>query len=420
MPDTTGSDENPSHETDSAPTEDFATLFAASEAQTRQTRVSVGDLVSGRVIAIGQNAAFIAIGGKGEATIDLGEFRDSATGEVKLALDDKVEATVIDDGSRSGTVTLKRVLGRGGHVSAELEQALASRVPVEGIVTREVKGGFEVQIGSSRAFCPGSQIDRRRGPERVPGSEYIGQRFLFRVVKVENNGRNIVVSRREILDEEAAIEAAQTWARIQVGAVLQGRVTSVRDFGAFVDLGGVEGLIHISEIGYGRVRHPSDVLAPNQPVEVQVLRVDEPGEKGRRQIALSLKALAMDPWVSAAETFAPGTMVAGTVRRLEAFGAFVEIAPGIEGLVHISKITLDRRLAHARQALSVGQPVEVMVLTIDPQQRRLSLSMVEQARQAQEQEIATERREHEALIARTNQQKSFGSLSELLQRPRRS
>jgi len=193
-------------------------------------------------------------------------------------------------------------LGRGGHLPAELEQAMAHRIPIEGLVTGENKGGFEVQIGGVRAFCPGSQIDRRRPGERVPAAEYIGQRFRFRVTRIDAGGRNVVVSRRELLEEEAEAQAAQTWETLRVGATMRGTVTNIRDFGAFVDLGGIEGLIHISELGYGRVNHPSDVLQVGQPVEVHVLKVEEP-QPGRRQIGLSLKALAADPWSTARAHF---------------------------------------------------------------------------------------------------------------------
>src|SRR5262249_18406154 len=162
--------------------------------------------------------------------------------------------------------------------------------------------------------------------------------------------RNVVVTRRQLLEEEAAQQAAQTWEQLRVGAVMRGTVSAVRDFGAFVDLGGVEGLIHISELGYGRVAHPSEVLQVGQEVEAQVIRCDpQPGEGGggRRRVALSLKALAADPWSTVRERFPVGTTVPGIVRRVEQFGAFVEIAPGVDGLVHVSKLALDRRLSHA-------------------------------------------------------------------------
>jgi small subunit ribosomal protein S1 len=402
-------------EENSTPAEnDFAAMFAASEADGAQRQqITVGELVRGRVMAIGQATAFVAIGGKGEATIDLAEFRDPASGALTLAIGDQLEATVLDDGSESGAIVLKRTLGRGGHIPAELEQAMAHRIPIEGLVTGENKGGFEVQIGGVHAFCPGSQIDRRRPGERVPAAQYIGQRFLFRVNKIESGGRNVVVSRRELLEEDAAVQAAQTWEKLHVGAVVQGTVTNIREFGAFVDLGGVEGLIHISELGYGRVNHPSEVLQVGQVVEAQVLKIEEAGT-GRRQVGLSMKALAADPWSTARERFPVGTTVRGTVRRVEAFGAFVEITPGLDGLAHISKLTLDRRLSHARQAVNVGQEVEVTVLAVDPEKRRVSLSMIEHAREARDAAVAAERAEEHATVAQANQRQTLGTFADLL------
>jgi small subunit ribosomal protein S1 len=406
----------PSAKQPAAPEDDFATLFAASEsAATGRRNWSAGDLVSGRVIAVGQNSAFVAIGAKGEAELDLAEFRDPQSGAVTIAVGDLIEATVTDDGSKSGSVTLKRTLGRGAHVSEELMQAQANGVPVEGLVSGEVKGGYEVQIGHLRAFCPGSQIDFRRGERRPPDASYIGQRFQFRVTKIESGGRNIVVSRRQLLEEEAAAQAARTWEQITVGAVLQGRVTSVRDFGAFVDIGGVEGLIHVSELGYGRAEHPSEVVQEGQVVEAQVIRVDEVANAaGRRQVALSLKALARDPWETIGERFSVGTTVAGVVRRLEQFGAFVEIAPGIDGLVHVSKIVLDRRIAHPRQVLNIGDQVEVTIVGIDTAKRRISLSMIEKARNAKDAASAAEQAEEKAELAKQNAPAKLGTLADLL------
>src|SRR2546428_9333740 len=181
--------------------EDFAALFAASEGKrTRERRVAAGDVVRGRVIAVGATYAFVAVGGKAEATIELGEFRDSATGELQLREGDEIEATVIDDGARSGSIVLKRVAGRGGHVPGELEQAYAHGIAIEGVVTGENKGGYDVQIGSVRAFCPGSQIDRRR----VEGAPYVGQRLRFPITKLEAGGRHGVGSRPPLLQEEGA------------------------------------------------------------------------------------------------------------------------------------------------------------------------------------------------------------------------
>jgi small subunit ribosomal protein S1 len=398
--------------------ENFAAMFAASEAAESQHRkIEVGDVVRGRVIALGSATAFVGIGGKGEATIDLAEFRNPETGECALVVGDELEATVVDDGGGSGSVVLKRTLGRGGHVPAELEQALTHRIPVEGLVTAEVKGGFEIQLGAVKAFCPGSQIDRRRGGERIPSAQYIGQRFRFLVTKVENGGRNVVVTRRQLLDEEAAEQAASTWERLHVGAVVRGTVSSIRDFGAFIDLGGVDGMVHISELGHGRVGHPSEVLQVGQEVEAQVIKCDpQPAEGGRRQIGLSLKALAADPWTTVAERFPVGKSVPGVVRRVEQFGAFVEIAPGLDGLVHVSKLVLDRRVSHARQAVNVGQPVDVTVIAVDLEKRRIGLSMIEQARSARDAATTRDRDDEQVAVAKVNERQKLGTLADLLKK----
>src|SRR5438046_4788199 len=372
--------------------EDFAALFAASEGKRpRERRVAAGDVVRGRVIAVGATAAFVGVGGRAEATTELGEFRDPATGEVQLHEGDETEATVVDDGTRSGTLLLKRVAGRGGHVPGELEQAFANGIPVEGLVSGENKGGYDVQIGSVRAFCPGSQIDRRRSP----GAQYVGQRFRFRITKLEAGGRNVVVSRRQLLEEEASQQARVVWAELRVGAVVAGTVTSLRDFGAFVDLGGVDGLIHVSELGYGRASHPSDVLQVGQRVEAQVVKLEPDPKGGRGRVALAVRALAPDPWATAAERFPVGASVSGTVRRLEQFGAFVELTPGIDGLVHVSRLALDRRVSHPRQIVSIGDTVDVTVVELDPGKRGIALSVVERAAQAQDAAEVEERRENE-------------------------
>lgn len=399
----------------SSPQEDFSALFAASERETTTGKIAVGDRVLGKVVAVSQSTLFVAVGDKAEATIDAAEFRDPATGELRIGIGDRIEATVVDDGARSGSPVLRRTMGRGGHITAELEQALENALPIEGIVTAEVKGGFEVQIGTVLAFCPGSQIDSRRGGERVAGSAYIGRRFPFRVHRIEHGGRNIVVSRRALLEAEAELEAVRTWERLRVDAVLSGTVTAVRDFGVFVDLGGVEGMIHISELGYSRVDHPGEVIEVGQTVEVKVIKIaDETDGRGRRQIGLSLKALAVDPWTNVEERFPVGANAEGTVRRLESYGAFVELAAGVDGLVHVSKITAERRLAHARQVLEIGQTVGVTVLAVDPAHRRISLSMVARAEQERTASERAERVEQRDALERLNQSRSLGTFGDLL------
>jgi small subunit ribosomal protein S1 len=399
--------------------DDFAALLAASETdRPRARRLAAGDVVRGRVIAVGASAAFVAVGGKAEATIDLGEFRDPTTGEVTLREGDEIEATVVDDGSRSGSIVLKRVAGRGGHVPGELEQAYAHGIAVEGVVTAENKGGYEVQLGGVRAFCPGSQIERRR----TEGAQWVGQRLRFRITKLEGGERNVVVSRRQLLEEEAATQARAVWATLEVGAVVTGTVTSLRDFGAFVDLGGVEALIHVSELGHGRPTHPSEVVQVGQRVEAQVVKLEPDPAGGHGRVGLSLRALAPDPWTTVAERFPVGTSTRGVVRRLEPFGAFVELAPGLDGLVHVSRMALDRRVSHPRQLVAAGDAVEVTVVELDPAKRRIGLSMVEGARRAKEAAETEERRDTERVLAEGSAPGSLGTLGELLARtkpPRR-
>jgi small subunit ribosomal protein S1 len=396
--------------------EDFAALLAASEASgKREKRIVAGDLVRGRVIAVGATTAFVAVGGKAEAAIDVGEFRDAATGEIRLAEGDEIEATVVDDGSSSGTITLKRVAGRGGHLPGELEQAFAHGIAVEGLVTGENKGGYDVQLGSIRAFCPGSQIDRRRGD----AAQYVGQRFQFRITKLDGKARNVVVSRRQLLEEDAAAQGAATWAELREGAVVTGTVTSIRDFGAFVDLGGIDGLIHVSELGHARVTTPADVLTVGQRIQAQVVKLEpsaEPGRPGR--VGLSLRALAPDPWATVRERFPVGVSVRGVVRRLEAFGAFVELAPGLDGLVHVSRMALDRRVAHPRQVVSSGDEIDVTIVEIDLVKRRIGLSMVEHERQAKDSAEAEERRDTEAHLAKEGADGPMGTLGDLLSKSR--
>ncbi len=395
--------------------DDFAALLDASEKTARRERVRIGQVVRGRVIAVGATSAFVAVGGKAEGAIDVNEFRDPETDAVMLAEGDEIEATVVDDGTRSGSIVLKRVAGRGGHLPGELEQAFANGIPVEGVVTGENKGGFDVQLGSVRAFCPGSQIDRRR----TEGAQYVGQRLRFRITKLDPRGRNVVVSRRQLLEDEAAAQATATWSALREGAIVSGTVTSLREFGAFVDLGGVDGLIHVSELGHARVTNPGDVLAVGQRIDAQVVKL-EPASGGKPgRVGLSLRALAPDPWSRVRERYPVGTTVRGVVRRLEQFGAFVELEPGIDGLVHVSRLVLDRRIAHPRQAVSIGDEVEVTIVDVDLAKRRIGLSMVESAKRAKDAAELEDRRDTEAHLAKEGVGQSLGTFADLLARTRR-
>jgi small subunit ribosomal protein S1 len=231
-----------------------------------------------------------------------------------------------------------------------------------------------VQVAGVRAFCPASQVDLRFIDDL---KELVGQRLDFRITKLEGGRRpNLVLSRRAILEEEQRQRALETRAQLTEGAVLAGTVTSLKDYGAFIDIGGIEGMIHVSELAHGHVKHPNEILSVGQPVEVSVLRIEPPRDaKSRERIALSIRALARDPWSDAEQDFAVGSQVRGTVSRLQPFGAFVELAPGIDGLVHISELGAGRRIGHPSEVLQVGEQVDATVLGVDLERRRISLSL---------------------------------------------
>lgn len=362
--------------------DDFAKLLEeyegpdAGRAKKRRREPSVGDEVRGRVISIGRDAAFVDIGAKSDGVVELSQLRD---GEGKLTVKegDELVATVVEVGGPSGAVVLRRVGGRGPEGRAELEQAFAHALTVEGVVAAVNKGGVDVTIAGVRAFCPISQLDLVRVDDAAP---YVGQKLQFRITRYEAGGRNLnlVVSRRVLLEEAQAVRAAETRGTLAVGSVVRGRVTAIKDYGAFVDVGGIEGMLHVSELGFQRVQHPKDVLTVGQEVEVQVLKIEKSDDPRRpERVALSLKSLERDPWAEAAARFGEGATARGRVTRLESFGAFVEVAPGVEGLVHVSELGRGRPLRHAREATKVGATLDVVVLTIDVDKRRLSLGLVD-------------------------------------------
>ena len=343
---------------------------------------NVGQKVSGKVLSITGDQIFVDLGTKSEGMIEAAQLRN-AEGQLTVKVGDSLDAIVTAIDPESGVIVLRKKAsgGRGGHqeVATELRQAFQYGMPVEGLVTGINKGGAEVQVYGMRAFCPLSQLDLRyvENPQ-----QFIGQRLKFKVARIEEGGRNrrpdIVLSRRALLEEEAQAKAAELRARLQIGAVLKGRVTSLTTYGAFVDLGGLEGLLHVSEIGYSRLADPREALSVGQEIEVQVIKIEKgKDEKRPERISLSRRALERDPWRDAADRFPEGSVLPGRVMRLESFGAFVELAPGLEGLVHVSELGAGRRLNHAREAAQVGQDVKVRVLNVDPVKRRISLSMAE-------------------------------------------
>ncbi|MDQ3341033.1 MAG: 30S ribosomal protein S1 [Myxococcota bacterium] len=348
--------------------EDFASMLAELEGnKSKKKKVKTGDIVSGKIISIGQTSVFVDVGGKAEGHLDRSQVSD-AEGKLLVKVGDTVEARVVGD--EGGVLALRVKLGgsRGPDLRAELQQAAELGIPVDGMVTEVVKGGVSVDVTGVRGFCPASQMDARFVEDL---STYVGQRLSFRITRYEP--RNLVLSRRALVEEEKQKLAVETRKKLEPGVVLRGKVISFKPFGAFVDIGGMEGMLHVSELGHSRVERPEDVLSVGQEIDVVVLKI-EPGEKGER-ISLSLKALVDDPWKDASRGFTEGQRVKGTVTRLQPFGAFVEIGPGIEGLVHISELGANRRINHPKEVVAVGQEVEAVILQIDPEKRRIGLSM---------------------------------------------
>ncbi len=351
-------------------------MFAAAEQAAprgKRPKLTIGDRVHGKVVSIGDEVTVVELAGGGEGTLETLEVRD-ADGQLTVKLGDAIDARVVAMGQKQGFVTLRRgAIQSGGR--ADLADAVSTGMPIEGLVTGVNKGGLEIDIGGARAFCPLSQVELR--PVADPAI-YVGQRLTFRVTRYEDDrrGPNIVLSRRALLEEEARGRAAETRGKLAVGAILPGVVTALKDFGAFVDVGGIEGLLPASEIGFQRGIRPADVLTVGQPVTVQVLRVEKRDDPRRpEQVSFSLKSLEQDPWQEAAARLTVGTVVSGRVARLESFGAFIELAPGVEGLLHVSELGGGRPLRHARDALKLGDAVEVAVLASEPEKRRLSLGL---------------------------------------------
>jgi small subunit ribosomal protein S1 len=376
--------------------EDFASLFAAS---LKTARLERGQAVEGTIVAIGREVAFVDVGAKGEATLALSELT-SPEGDLEATVGDRIQATIV---STAGGITLSRKLQRGAATARQLEDAYRSGMPVDGKVDAEVKGGFSVSVAGQRAFCPFSQIDVVRGTE---AASHLGRVYTFRIIEFGEGGRKFVVSRRALLEAEQQARASDVRRSLTVGAVVTGRVVSIRDFGAFVDLGGgVQGLLHVSEMGWSHVSTPSAVVTPGQEVAVKVLRIDE----GSGQIALGLKQLMADPWVAVPLTFKVGHAYRGRVERHATFGIFVELAPAIVGLVPSAESGVPRE-GDLKKALPLGSEIDVVVQEIDEATRRIRLSRTAVA----DLQEAADVREYEAREEATRSESFGGSLADKL------
>jgi small subunit ribosomal protein S1 len=344
----------------STPDEDFATLFAASE---RVATITRGQTLDGTIVSIGPEVALVSVGGKSEAVIDVDELKDEH-GALEVAVGDRIQAMVV---STTGGLTLSRTLALGAASARQLEDAFRAGLPVEGRVERAVKGGYEIRIARQRGFCPISHIDIVR---QTDPAQHEGRVYRFRIIEYKEGGRNLVVSRRALLEEEQKAQAEEIRRTIAAGAIITGRVVSVREFGAFVDLGGgVHGLLHVSEMGWTRVTDPAEIVKPGDAVTVKVLRVDE----ATRKIALGLKQLAEDPWSTVEGRYQVGQVRRGRVMRVAPFGVFVELEAGIDGLIPLGETSVGRD-ADVKRAFAVGAEIEVVISEIDTASRRMRLS----------------------------------------------
>ncbi len=379
--------------------EDFAALF---EASLKTKPIERGQTIEGKIVALGTDVAFVNVGGKGEATIALAELRDD-DGALEVGVGDRIQATVTATGA---SLTLSRKLQRGAASLRQIDDAFRAGLPVEGKVAGAVKGGFEVTIARQRAFCPVSQIDIARNTDPA---EHIGRVYSFRIIEFKEGGKNLVVSRRAILEEEQKAGAAAVRESIVAGAVLTGRVASVRDFGAFVDLGaGVQGLIHVSEMGWSRVANPAALLKAGDEVTVKVLRVEPESQK----IALGLKQLMADPWSSVLGEYQVGQVRTGRVTRHAEFGAFVEFEPGVEGLAHVSTFPPTGGSRGWTRSAPVGSSAPFEILSIDADKKRIAVARVQEG--SAKAGGADEVQEYQDRQSETTTSEKFGSLADKL------
>jgi small subunit ribosomal protein S1 len=345
--------------------DDFATLFAASEKQSGQ--VEEGKVVSGTVIQLTKDYAVIDIGYKSEGQVPIHEFVAAPGQEPAVKVGDKVEVLVESRENDTGMVVLSKEKADKMRIWDEISAACERDELVEGVIVGRVKGGLSVDIGV-KAFLPGSQVDIR--PVRNL-DKLIGEKFKFKVIKFNKKRGNIVLSRRVLLEKEREELKKETLKNLKEGAILKGVVKNLTDYGAFIDLGGIDGLLHVTDMSWGRIGHPSEMFEVGQEVRVVVLKFDPASER----VSLGLKQIQEDPWHRADEKYPVGTRVGGKVVSLTDYGAFIELEQGVEGLVHVSEMSWTKRVKHPSKLVNVGDKVEAVVLDIDPKAKRISLGM---------------------------------------------
>lgn len=353
--------------TDGRGEESFEQMLEESLAHSR-VRLTKGDRVRGRVLSLSSREAIVDLGAKREAMLNLSEM--TISGEpLHLQVGDEVEGTVVDEGSEGEPARITAQVPGGRLGRQWLAEAKRENRTITGVVRGYNRGGLEIQIGGVRAFCPMSQIDARP-PDDL--SQFVGQRLAFKVHDLR--GRQVVVSHRALLDEERAVKAQETLAKVTEGQTLHGTVTSLHDFGAFIDIGGVDALLPTSEVTRRRIAKPADVLKPGQEMDVQVLKVDLGEGRRRPRVTVSLKALEADPWEAAREWLVEGAAFRGKVVGIQPFGVFVELVPGVDGLIHVSDLAGGRRVDSPEDIVSPGQELDILVGPVDWENRRVSLT----------------------------------------------
>jgi small subunit ribosomal protein S1 len=329
-------------------------------------RFAEGEVVKGTIIAVDKDNVLVDVGYKSEGLIDIDEFRDEE-GQIQAEIDDEVEVMIELWDEEEERVILSKEKAAKIKIWEAVKKIFDEDGTIEGVITSRVKGGFSVDIGLP-AFLPGSQADLR--PIRNL-DELVGQTYSFKVLKYNRKRSNIVLSRRAILEEERDRMRAETLASIHEGKVMEGVVKNITEYGVFVDLGGVDGLLHITDISWGRVKHPSELFSVGDTITVKILSFDLEKER----VSLGMKQLTPDPWTTAAEKYPVGSRISGKVVSLTDYGAFIELEEGIEGLIHVSEMSWTRKIRHPSKVVSVGETVEAIVLDIKPESRRISLGM---------------------------------------------
>jgi small subunit ribosomal protein S1 len=345
-------------------TESFAELFEQSQSL---AKLRSGAIVSGIVVDIRPDVVVVNAGLKSEGIIPIEQFKNEK-GELEIHLGDEVKVALDAIENGFGETMLSREKAKRSLVWDELEEAQTANAAVTGRISGKVKGGFTVDIKDVRAFLPGSLVDVR--PVRDP-SYLEGKELEFKIIKLDRKRNNVVVSRRAVVESEFSEEREKLLERLQEGAVVKGVVKNLTDYGAFVDLGGIDGLLHITDMAWKRVRHPSEVVNVGDELEVRVLKFD----RERNRVSLGLKQLGEDPWVQIARRYPTGTRLFGKVSNVTDYGCFVELEPGVEGLVHVSEMDWTNKNVNPAKVVQVGDEVEVMVLDVDEERRRISLGM---------------------------------------------